>query len=169
MKKSAKRRRKKRRILPAVLLSLAAGSLSTLAIVYSPDWIVTEAEQVVEMFQINDSTPPPDTVYIRVMNGVGVDDLASKAQNFLETRTGEVVFYAPGPPADAGRRDYESTIIISHDTSYSAAERVAEVMELGDSSVVMLLPAAGTDSNIDVTVILGRDRDDPSFYIPYRD
>lgn len=166
MKRASK---KKGRILPVILLSLAVGSLATLAAVYSPDWIKAEAEQVVEMFQINDSTPPPDTIYIQVRNGVGVDDLASKAQNFLETRTGDVVFYAPGPPADAFRRDYEQTIIISHDTSYAAAARVAEVMELGDSSVVMLLPENGTCFDIDVTIILGRDRDDPSFYIPYRD
>lgn len=169
MKRAAKRKKKKSRVLPVVLLSLAVGSLATLAAVYSPAWIKTEAEQVVELFQINDSTPPPDTIYIQVRNGVGVDDLAAKAQNFLETRTGDVVFYAPGPPADAARRDYELTVIMSHVRSFAAAEKVADVMELGDSSVVMLLPETGIYSDIDVTIILGRDRDDPSFYIPYRD
>lgn len=164
-----KKSKKKRSVLPVIFLSLAVGSLSTLAVVYSPSWIQSEAEHVVRIFQLADSTPLPDTVYIQVRNGVGVDDLAAKAQNYLETRTGDVVFYAPGPPSDAVRRDYETTIVISHDTSYAAAMRVADVMELGDSSVVMLLPAPGTESAIDVTIILGRDRDDPSFYIPYRD
>jgi len=167
--KRAARKRKKNRIFPVIMLSLAVGSLTTLAVVYSPEWIRSEAENVFEIFQINDSTPPPDTVYIQVKNGVGVDDLAAKAQNFLETRTGDVVFYAPGPPSDAFRRDYAETIILSHRSSFAAAERVAEVMELGDSSIVMLLPEAGNDTDIDVTVILGRDRDDPAFYIPYRD
>ena len=156
-------------MIPVVFLSVAAGSMATLALVYSPSWIRTEVEQVVDVIHLTYSNPPPDTVYIQVKNGVGVADLASKAQNFLETRTGDVVFYAPGPPEDAERRDYETTIIMSRDTSYAAAMRVAEAMELGDSSVVMLLPKPGIVSDIDVMIILGRDRDDPSFYIPYRD
>lgn len=164
-----KPKEKKKRLLPAVLLSLAVGSLATFAAVYSPSEIRREAETVIGSFAITDSTPPPDTILFRIQNGVGVNDLASRAQTFLETRTGDVVFYAPGPPQDAGRRNYELTVVLSHDTSFAAAKRVAEVLQLGDSSVVMLLPPPGFDPEVDVTVILGRDRDDPSFYIPYRD
>ncbi len=169
MRKRKPKEKKKKRLLPAVLLSLAVGSLATLAVVYSPGEIRREAETVIGVFTISETTPPPDTILFRVQNGVGVNDLASRAQTFLETRTGDVVFYAPGPPQDAGRRDYELTVVLSHDTSYAAALRVAEVLQLGDSSVVMLLPRPGFEPEVDVTVILGRDRDDPSFYIPYRD
>lgn len=170
MARRTSRRKKKRRILPALLLSMAAGSLATLAMVYTPGGITREAEErVAVLFHLNDSTPPPDTIFIRVLNGVGVPDLASRAQNFLETRTGDAVIYAPGPPADAARRDYATTVVLAHDTTYSAALVIAGYMELGDSSVVMLLPEPGILPEVDVTVILGRDRDDPSFYIPYRE
>jgi hypothetical protein len=121
------------------------------------------------VFSIADSTPPPDTILIAVRNGAGVSDLAMRAQNFLETRTGDVVFFAPGPPQNASEMDYAVTVILSHDTSFAAALKVAEVLEIGDSSVVMLLPSPGEFPVVDVTIILGRDRNDPSFFIPYRD
>ncbi len=165
----ASRKRKGRRVLPVVLLALAAGSLVVLAVVYSPEWVHEEGMEVIRVFHIPDSTPPPDTVFIQVKNGAGVADLAMKAQNFLETRSGDVVFHAPGPPLNAPEMDYDITIILSHDTSYAAATRVAGALGLGDSSVVMLLPPDGAESLIDVTVILGRDRDDPACFIPYRD
>lgn len=165
----ASRKRKKSRVLPVTLLFAAALSLVIMAMVYSPEWVREEGMEVVRVFHIPDSTPPPDTVFIQVKNGAGVADLAMKAQNFLETRSGEVVFHAPGPPLNAPEMDYEVTIILSHDTSYAGAMSVAGVLGLGDSSVVMLLPPEGTESLIDVTVILGRDRDDPACFIPYRD
>jgi len=163
------KRKKKRNMLPAILVSLAAGSLATLAVLYSPEWIKEEAVEITRVFHLSDSTPPPDTVLIEIRNGAGVSDLAMRAQNYLETRSGDVVFYAPGPPLNAEEMDYAVTVILSHDTSYAAAMRVADVLEVGDSSVVMLLPPDGQVSHVDVTVILGRDRDDPSNYIPYRD
>lgn len=163
------KRKKKRNLLPAILVSVAAGSLFTLAVLYSPEWIKEETAEITRVFHLSDSTPPPDTVLIEIRNGAGVSDLAMRAQNYLETRSGDVVFYAPGPPLNAEEMDYAVTVILSHDTSYAAAMRVADVLEVGDSSVVMLLPPDGQAPHVDVTVILGRDRDDPSNYIPYRD
>ncbi len=173
MSRASNRRKKKksRRVLPAVLVSLAAGCLITLAVVYSPSRF--QAEQtllpLVPAFQLNDSIPPPDTIRIEVRNGAGVSDLAMRAQNFFETRRGDVTFYAPGPPLNAEEMDYSITVIISHDTSFSAALEVAGVIGIGDSSVVMMLPLPGQTAPVDVTIILGRDRDDPSDFIPYRD
>lgn len=168
--RTAKRKKKKKRnLLSVILISLAAGSLATLAALYSPEWIIEEASELTGVFHLSASAPLPDTVLIEVRNGAGVSDLAMRAQNYLETRSGDVVFYAPGPPENADEMDYAVTVILSHDTSYSAAMRVAEVLEVGDSSVVMLLPPDGQLPHVDVTVILGRDRDDPSNYIPYRD
>lgn len=158
-----------KKLLPAILLSLAVGCLGTLALVYSPDWIQRETVHITRVFSIADSTPPPDTILIAVRNGAGVSDLAMRAQNYLETRTGDVIFFAPGPPQNAPEMDYAVTVILSHDTSFSAALKVAEVLEIGDSSVVMLLPPPGRLPVVDVTIILGRDRNDPSFFIPYRD
>jgi len=171
-KASTRRKKKKsRRVLPAALVSLAAGCLITLAVVYSPSWFQTEHAllPLVPAFQFNDSTPPPDTIRIEVWNGAGVSDLAMRAQNFFETRRGDVTFYAPGPPLNAEDMDYSITVIISHDTSFSAAMEVAGVIDLGDSSIVMMLPPPGQTAPVDVTIILGRDRDDPSYFIPYRD
>ncbi len=170
-KTSSKRKTKKtRRVLPVVLISLAAGSLITLAVVYTPSWFQVEYVAPLSVtFQFNDSTPPPDTVLIEVWNGAGVPDLAMRAQNFLETRGGEVTFYAPGPPLNAEGMNYGITIVVSHDTSFSAAMKVAEIIGVGDSSIVMMLPAPGQIAPVDVTIILGRDRDDPSVFIPYRD
>ena len=173
MKKPAHRRKKKKstRVLPAVLISVAAGCLMTLAVVYSPSWFQTKqaALSLVSVFQFSDSTAPPDTIRIEVRNGAGVPDLAGRAQSFLETRGGDVTFYAPGPPLNAVEMDYSVTVIISHDTSFSAAREVASVIGVGDSSIVMMLPLAGEVAPVDVTIILGRDRDDPSDFIPYRD
>ncbi|MCK5132650.1 MAG: LytR C-terminal domain-containing protein [Candidatus Sabulitectum sp.] len=171
-KASTRRKRKKsRRVFPVVLISLAAGCLVTLAVVYSPSWF--QADHVplslVSAFQFNDSTPPPDTIRIEVRNGAGVSDLAGRAQSFLETRGGDVTFYAPGPPLNAEEMDYSVTVIISHDTSFAAARKVAGIIGIGDSSVVMMLPPVGQTAPVDVTIILGRDRDDPSYFIPYRD
>ncbi|MCK5841817.1 MAG: LytR C-terminal domain-containing protein [Candidatus Sabulitectum sp.] len=168
---STRRRKKSRRTLPIVLISLAAGCLITLAVVYSPSWFQTDniPASVASVFQFNDSTPPPDTIRIEVWNGAGVSDLAGRAQSFLETRGGDVTFYAPGPPLNAEEMNYSVTVILSHDTSFSAAREVADVMGIGDSSIVMILPLPGQTAPVDVTIILGRDRDDPSFFIPYRD
>lgn len=173
-KPSTRRKRKKRKsrkILPVVLISLAAGCLITLAVVYSPTWFQAEhiPSSVVSVFQFSDSTPPPDTIRIEVWNGAGISDLAGGAQSFFETRGGDVTFYAPGPPLNAEEMDYSVSVIISHDTSFAAAREVADVIGIGDSSIVMMLPQPGQTAHVDVTVILGRDRDDPSFFIPYRD
>jgi len=168
-RRNQRARKRKSKLFPVILLSLAAGCLATLAVVYSPSWIQEEALQITRAFTIAVSQPPPDTILIEVRNGAGVSDLAMRAQNYLETRTGDVTFYAPGPPVNAPEMDYEVTVILAHDTSYAAALRVAEVLELGDSSVVMLLPPPGVLPQVDVTIILGRDRNDPSFFIPYRD
>ena len=171
MKKRSPRRRKKKKILPVVLVSLAAGCLITLAVVYSPSWFQTERVPAAlgSVFHFNDSTPAPDTILIQVRNGAGVSELARWAQDFLETRGGDVIFYAPGPPLNAEEMDYAVTVIISHDTSFAAARAVAEVIGVGDSSIVMMLPAPGQTSPVDVTVILGRDRDDTSDFLPYKD
>ncbi len=171
MAKRLSTHRRKRKILPVVLVSLAAGCLITLAVVYSPSWFHTYSVPVAleSVFRFNDSVPPPDTVLIQVRNGAGVADLARWAQNFLETRGGDVIFYAPGPPLNAGEMDYAVTVVVSHDTSFAAARAVAEVVGVGDSSIVMMLPAPGQISPVDVTIILGRDRNDPSDFIPYRD
>ncbi len=83
--------------------------------------------------------------------------------------SGDVTFYAPGPPLNAEDMDYGVTVIISHDTSFSAALEIADVIGLGDSSIVMMLPPPGEAAHVDVTIILGRDRNDPSVFIPYRD
>jgi hypothetical protein len=171
---AASRRKKKKsrgRILPAILVSLAAGSLITIALVYSPAWFKVESIPVVveSVFHFNDSAAAPDTIRIQVRNGAGVSDLARWAQNFLETRDGDVTFYAPGPPLNAEEMDYAVTVVISHDTSFAAARAVADVIGVGDSSIVMLLPPPGHAAPVDVTVILGRDRNDPSDFIPYRD
>ncbi|PIE53046.1 hypothetical protein CSA37_03800 [Candidatus Fermentibacteria bacterium] len=168
-KGSGRKRRTEKKLWPVILISLAAGSLATLAILYSPERIVEEAVEMVNVFHISDSTPPPDTILIEVRNGAGVSDLAMRAQNFLETRSGQAVFYAPGPPLNAMEMDYEVTMVISHHRSFSGAMLVAEALGVGDSSVVMLLPPPGVEPSVDVSVILGRDRDDPSNYIPYRD
>ncbi len=158
-------------MLPVVLVSLAAGFLITLALVYSPAWFQTEniPDSLVSVFQFSDSAPPPDTIRIQVRNGAGVSDLAGRAQSFLETRGGDVTFYAPGPPLNAEDMDYSITVILSHDTSFAAAREVADVIGVGDSSIVMMLPPPGQIAPVDVTIILGRDRDDPSDFIPYRD
>lgn len=165
------RKKKSRKVLPIVFVSLAAGCLVTLAVVYSPSWFQTEhtPPSLVSAFQFSDSTLPPDTIRIQVRNGAGVPDLAGRAQSFFETRGGDVTFYAPGPPLNAEDMDYSITVIISHDTSFSAAREVAGVIGIGDSSIVMMLPQPGQIAPVDVTIILGRDRDDPSYFIPYRD
>jgi len=170
LKKTSGRRKTKRRVFPVVLVSLAAGCLITLALVYTPTWFQVEyIPPLFAVFHLEDSTAPPDTVTIEVWNGAGVSDLAMRAQNFLETRGGTVTFYAPGPPLNAEDMDYGVTVIISHDTSFSAALEVADIIGLGDSSIVMMLPPAGEAARVDVTIILGRDRNDPSVFIPYRD
>ncbi len=168
---SRRKKKSKRKTFSVVLVSLAAGCLITLAVVYSPSWFQTKSLPVAigSVFHFSDSTAAPDTILIEVMNGTGVSDLARWAQNFLETRAGDVTFYAPGPPLNAGDMDYALTIIVSHDTSFAAARAVAEVVGVGDSSIVMMLPPPGHVSPVDVTIILGRDRDDPSDFIPYRD
>ncbi|MCK5786854.1 MAG: LytR C-terminal domain-containing protein [Candidatus Sabulitectum sp.] len=166
-----KKNSKKKSVIPVILISLAAGCLITLSVIYSPSWFQTELIPIhlLSDFHLNDSTPPPDTIRIEVRNGTGVSDLAGRAQSFLETRGGDVTFYAPGPPLNAGDMDYAVTVIVSHDASFSAAIKVADVIGVGDSSIVMLLPPPGEIAPVDVTVILGRDRDDPSYFIPYRD
>ncbi len=166
-----RKRSNKRKVLPVVLVSLAAGCLITLALVYSPAWFESESlpDSLVSVFQFGDSAPPPDTILIQVRNGAGVSDLAGRAQSFLETRGGDVTFYAPGPPLNAEDMDYSITVILSHDTSFSAAREVADVIGVGDSSIVMMLPPPGQIAPVDVTIILGRDRNDPSDFIPYRD
>lgn len=156
-------------MFPIVLVSLAAGSLITLAVVYSPSWYQTEHITLLPVFHFNSFSTPPDTIFIEVRNGAGVSDLAMRAQTFLETRGGDVTFFAPGPPGNADGMDYSLTVILSHDTSFAAAREVAGVLGLGDTSVVMMLPPPGQISPVDVTVILGMDRNDPEYFIPYRD
>ncbi len=171
-KKRKKRavKKKKKSVIPVALISLIAGSLITLSIIYKPSWIKPDnLPDIREVFQIVETAPPPDTITIEVWNGAGVSDLATRAQNFLETRNGDVMFYAPGPARNAGNMNYLTTIVISHDSSFAAAQKVAEVIGIGDSSIVMMLPALGQTSAVDVTVILGRDRDDSAYFIPYRD
>lgn len=170
MARAASRRKRKRSVLAPILLSAAAGSLVTLALIYTPEVVGSEiADLPSRVFRLESPAPAPDTVTIRVLNGAGVSDLASRAQTFLETRRGGVVLVAPEPPGNAERMNYAMTVVLAHDTCFSAALTVAGHLGLGDSSVVMLLPAQGEQAMVDVTVILGRDRNDPAFFIPYRD
>ncbi len=170
MASTRRKKKKSKKNLPVILISLAVGCLITLAVVYSPGWFQEEIDvsSLISNFQFSDSTAPPDTIYIEVWNGTGIADLAGRAQSFFETRSGQVTFYAPGPPINAEDMNYAETVIVSRDTSFSAAREVAEMIELGDSSIVMMLPSADVPARIDVTIILGRDRADPAYFIPYR-
>jgi hypothetical protein len=186
-------KKKKRNLFPIVLVSLAAGSLITLAAVYSPapdvvgaavagvegmitqaaiyspSWSKIEHFSLPSLFNFNSPGAPSDTILIEVRNGAGVSNLAMEAQRYFETRTGDVTYIAPGQPVNASEMDYSTTVILSRDTSYRAAMEVAGVLGLGDTSVVMLLPPPGQISPVDVTIILGRDRNASSYFIPYRD
>jgi LCP family protein required for cell wall assembly len=87
---------------------------------------------------------------VTVLNGNGVSGVAAKWGDWLAARGVDVV-----DVDDADRHDYAVTSVVAQPASVAAAEELVALLGFGEVSVGTLDPA------IDLTVILGRDADEP--------